>query len=204
MPAVLALDAAPAVTLVAVVVIIAVLVAYLVAVILQLRRISAGLDVVAGSVGELVSKTEPVGQVVHTINGQLDAGVDLLEGLLVRKAGLEDAVGLVDGLYPGAAAAGFRQFKGSATARPPRIGETYTRGTLTLARLGREAPIATANPAGPAIRNASASSSASRRLYGDPRKGVHRSPAIGVGAPVQYAPDEDVGGPRKHLPSRES
>ena len=36
------------------------------------------------------------------INEQLDAGVDLLEGLLVKKAGLMDAVGLVDGLYPGA------------------------------------------------------------------------------------------------------
>ena len=44
------------------------------------------------------------------INANLDAGVDLLEGLLVKKAGLEDAVGLIDGLYPGAAPDGLRNF----------------------------------------------------------------------------------------------
>ena len=40
------------------------------------------------------------------------------------------------------AATGFRNFPDSATTRAPRIGEVYTKGTLTLARLGREAPIA--------------------------------------------------------------
>ena len=59
---------------------------------------------------------------------------------------MEDAVGLVDGLYPGAAAAGFRNFPESRDVTPPRISEVYTRGTLTLARLGREAPIAVASP----------------------------------------------------------
>ena len=59
---------------------------------------------------------------------QLDAGVDLLEGLLVKKAGLDDAVGLIDGLYPGAAAAGLRNFPESSELTPPRIGEVYTRG----------------------------------------------------------------------------
>ena len=73
---------------------------------------------------------------------------DLLEGLLVKKAGLTDAVGLVDGLYPGAAAAGFRNFPESTEIKAPRIGEVYTKGTLTLGRLGREAPIAAGNPAG--------------------------------------------------------
>ena len=89
-----------------------------------------------------------------TINEHLDAAVDALEGLLVKKAGMEDAVGLVDGLYPGAAAAGFRNFAESREVTPPRISEVYTRGTLTLARLGREAPIAVASPAGgPVLRN---------------------------------------------------
>ena len=102
-----------------------------------------------GHVGEIVQKSAPVNDVVTSINAQLDAGVDLLEGLLVKKAGLTDAVGLVEGLYPGAAAAGFRNFPESTTITAPRIGEVYTRGTLTLARLGREAPIAAGNPAGP-------------------------------------------------------
>ncbi len=116
--------------------------------IVQLRKITAGLDEVIAGVGEIVEKSAPVNDVVTTINEQLDAGVDLLEGLLVKKAGMTDAVGLVDGLYAGAAAAGFRNFPESATIKAPRIGEVYTRGTLTLARLGREAPIAAGNPAG--------------------------------------------------------
>src|SRR4029079_19583556 len=105
-----------------------------------------------------VEKTAPVGEVVRAINADLDAGVDMLEGLLVKKAGLEDAVGLVDGLYPGAAAAGLRNFPHSPRIVAPRIGEVYTKGTLTLARLGREAPIAMANPAGPALRDSQYSS----------------------------------------------
>ena len=84
------------------------LVVYLVSTIWPLRTITDGLDEVIANVTEIVEKSAPVNEVVTTINGQLDAGVDLLEGLLVKKAGLVDAVGLVDGLYPGAAAAGFR------------------------------------------------------------------------------------------------
>ena len=120
-------------------------------------------------VGEIVQKSAPVNDVVTTINEQLDAGVDLLEGLLVKKAGLTDAVGLVEGLYAGAAAAGFRNFPESTTIKAPRIGEVYTKGTLTLARLGREAPIAAGNPAGPALRDVERGSLAARRAVpGDP------------------------------------
>ena len=124
------------------------LVYYLVSTIVQLRRITAGLDEVIAGVGEIVEKSAPVNDVVTAINEHLDAGVDLLEGLLVKKAGLSDAVGLVDGLYPGAAAAGLRNFPESTEIEAPRIAEVYTKGTLTLARLGREAPIAAASPAG--------------------------------------------------------
>ena len=76
---------------------------------------------------------------------------------------MDDAVGLVDGLYPGAAAAGFRNFPESTTIKAPRIGEVYTEGTLTLARLGREAPIAAASPAGTVLRNVEGGSLAARR-----------------------------------------
>ena len=82
---------------------------------------------------------------------------------------MTDAVGLVEGLYPGAAAAGFRNFPESTTVKAPRIGEVYTQGTLTLARLGREAPIAAASPDGPALRNVEGGSLAARAaLSGDP------------------------------------
>ena len=83
------------VTIVAVVLIVLALVFYLVSTILQLRKITAGLDGVIANVGEILGKTAPVNDVVNDINGNLDAGVDLLEGMLVQKAGLADAVGLV-------------------------------------------------------------------------------------------------------------
>jgi hypothetical protein len=144
--------------------------------------------------------------VVTAINEQLDAGVDLLEGLLVKKAGLADAVGLVDGLYPGAAAAGFRSIPESTTVKAPRIGEVYTKGTLTLARLGREAPVALGNPAGFPLRNVEGGSLAARLLYPDVRQThpdeLPRSPVIGADAPVQYEQRDDIGAPRKRLPVR--
>ena len=149
------------------------------------------------SVGEIVEKSAPVNDVVDDINANLDAAVGALEGLLVKKAGMVDALGLVDGLYPGAAAQGFRDFPESREITPPRIGEVYTRGTLTLARLGREAPIAAANPAGPVLRDPAYGSAAARTLYPEARPS--RSPVIGTGAPEQYEQREDIGQPRKRL-----
>jgi hypothetical protein len=200
----LAFAAAGAVTIVATALIVAALVFYLVSVILQLRKITSGLDKAIAGVGEIVQKSAPVNDVVTTINQQLDAGVDLLEGLLVKKAGLLDAVGLVEGLYAGSAAAGLRNFPESSTITAPRIGEVYTRGTLTLARLGREAPIAVGNPAGPALRDVERGSLAARLLYPEVRQSrppsLPRSPIIGADAPVQYEQREDIGAPRKRLP----
>jgi hypothetical protein len=200
------MPAAGAVLIVAVVLIVLALVYYLVSTILALRKITDGLDEVIASVGEIVEKSAPVNGVVTAINEQLDAGVDLLEGMLVRKAGMDDALGLVDGLYPGAAAAGFRNFPDSATLTPPRIGEVYTKGTLTLARLGREAPIAMANPDGPVLRNVEGGSLAARLLYPEGRQqrpeNLPRSPVIGSDAPVQYEQREDIGQPRKQRPAR--
>jgi len=206
MTPVLAFAAAGALTILAAVLIVGALVYYLVSVIAALRKITAGLGEVIVGVGEIVQKTAPVNDVVRTINEQLDAGVELLEGLLVKKAGLTDALGLVDGMYAGAAAAGFRSFPESGTTRAPRIGEIYTRGALTLARLGREAPIAAGNPAGPALRYVEQGSLAARQLYPEIRQtmptSLARSPVIGTDAPVQYEQREDIGAPRKRLPGR--
>jgi hypothetical protein len=203
---VLAIPAAGAVLIVIVVLIVLALVYYLVSTIFALRAITNGLDEVIASVGEILEKSAPVNDVVNNINGQLDAGVDLLEGLLVKKAGIEDAVGLIDGLYPGAAAAGLRNFPESTSVEAPRISEVYTKGTLTLARLGREAPIAMANPAGPVLRNVEGGSLAARLLYPDFRQtgpeALPRSPVIGTDAPVQYEQRDDIGAPRKRLPAR--
>lgn len=184
------MPAAGVVMIIAVVLIVATLVVYLVLTILALRRIHANLDDAITGVTGIIEKTAPVADVVGSINQHLDAGVDLLEGLLVKKAGLEDAVGLVDGLYPGARADGFRNFPESRDVRPPRISEVYTKGTLTLARLGREAPIAAASPHGPALRNPAYGSSSARALYpgGRPNRPepMPRSPVIGTDSPEQY------------------
>src|SRR5215218_3608042 len=124
------MPAAGVVLIIAVALIVLALVYYLVATIVALRRITSGLDEAIAGVGGIVEKSAPVEAVVKDINANLDAGVDLLEGLLVKKAGLVDAVGLVEGLYPGAAAAGLRDFPESREVVPPRIGEIYTKGTL--------------------------------------------------------------------------
>jgi hypothetical protein len=198
--------AAGVVMIIAVLLIVLALVFYLVSTIVALRRITAGLDEVITGVTGIVEKSAPVNDVVAAINQQLDAGVDLLEGLLVKKAGMSDAVGLVDGLYAGAARAGFRNFPESSTIKAPRIGEVYTKGTLTLARLGREAPIAAASPDGPALRNVEGGSLAARELYPEVRQTrpekLPRSPVIGTDAPDQYERRDDIGAPRKRLPSR--
>jgi hypothetical protein len=198
------MPAAGVVMIVAVVLIVLALVFYLVSTILALQKITTGLDDAIGGVVEIIEKSAPVNEVVTDINANLDAGVDLLEGLLVKKAGLSDAVGLVDGLYPGAAADGLRNFPESKTIRAPRISEVYTRGTLTLARLGREAPIAASSPNGPALRNPSYGSLAARSLYPDGRQtrpqAMPRSPVIGTDSPVQYVPSESPG-VRKRMPA---
>jgi len=191
------MPAAGVAMLIAVLLIILALVYYLVSTIVALQKITKGLDDAIAGVGEIIQKTEPVNGVVETINANLDAGVDLLEGLLVKKAGMADAVGLVDGLYPGAAAEGLRNFPDSKTTRAPRISEVYTRGTLTLARLGREAPIAAASPDGPALRNPAYGSLAARLLYPEIRQqrpsNLPRSPIIGTDSPSQYEPSETPG-----------
>jgi hypothetical protein len=169
----------------AVVLIVLALVFFLVSTILALRKIVAGLDETITAVVEIIDKSAPVEAVVADINQNLDAAVDALEGLLVKKAGMPDAVGLVEGLYPGASAAGFRNFPESTSVKAPRISEVYTKGTLTLARLGREAPIAAASPAGgPVLRDVQYGSLAARQLYPGARPG--RSPIVGTDSPVQY------------------
>src|SRR3954452_12991906 len=107
------MPAAGVVLILAVVIVVLALVYYLVATIFALRQINKGLDEAIDAVGDMITKTVPLEEVVGTINQNLDVAVDALEGLLVKKAGLEEAVGLIDGIYPGAAAAGLRNFEES-------------------------------------------------------------------------------------------
>jgi hypothetical protein len=191
------MPAAGVVLILAVVLIVAALAYHLIPTIFALRQITNGLDEAIKGVGELIEKSAPVNAVVNDINANLDAAVDALEGLLVKKAGLSDSVGLIDGLYPGSAKEGLRNFPDSKTIVPPRISEVYTKGTLTLARLGREAPIAAASPDGPALRNPARGSNSARVLYPEVRQTrpevMPRSPVIGTDSPTQYEPAETPG-----------
>src|SRR4051812_50187780 len=119
------MPAAGVVLVLTVVAIVLVLVFFLVSTIVALRQITSGLDTAIASVVEIIEKSKPVEEVVGTINQHLDAGVDLLEGLLVKKAGLRDAVGLVDGLYPGAAAAGLRHLPPDPENKSPPLPQAY-------------------------------------------------------------------------------
>jgi len=129
------MEPAAVVTLIAVVLVILALVVYLVAVILELRKITNGLDAVTDSVGGIVSKSKPVNGVVESINKDLSAGTDLLEGLLEKKAGKDDAAGLVESVFPGAGAAMLE--RQGRTGEVKNIDAVYTRGAVQLARLGR-------------------------------------------------------------------
>jgi hypothetical protein len=197
------MPAAGVVLIIAVVLIVGALAVYLLPTIAALMQITKGLNEAITGVGELIEKSAPVNPVVEDINTNLDAAVDALEGLLVKKAGLPDAMGLINGLYPGAAAEGLRNFAESKTITPPRISEVYTRGTLTLARLGREAPIAAASPEGPVLRHVARSELATRELYPDLRQSrpqtLPRSPVIGTDSPVQYE-EALTPGVRAHMP----
>lgn len=189
------MQAAAVVTILAVVVVVAVLVIYLVAVILELRKISGGLDVVVGRVGEIVRKSAPVNDIVADLNNNLDRGRDLLEYLLDKKAGVEDAAGLVESVFPGAGAAVLERH-GRRGQQVRNIDVVYTRGADQLARLGRESPLG-APMSGAALRDAASSSAAARTIYHRPYpdRARPRSPTIGTGAPVQYSPDERAGQP---------
>jgi hypothetical protein len=165
--------------------IIAALAIYLIATILELFKINAGLDVVLGKVGEIVAKSAPVNGVVDAINGTLAAGRDLLEGLLLKKAG-PDSAGLVESLFPGEGAK-FLQRVGR-TGKVVNTGVVYTRGVGILASLGRGAPIGAGHVKGPAVRDPQYSTTAASMLY--PRPGGARarpkSPVVGSNSPRQY------------------
>jgi hypothetical protein len=165
--------------------IIAALAIYLIATIIQLFKINAGLDVVLVKVGEIVAKSAPVNGVLDAINSNLVAGRDLLENLLLKKAG-PDAAGLVESLFPGEGAK-FLQRVGR-TGKVVNTGAVYTRGVGILASLGRGAPIGAAHVKGPAVRDPKYSTTAASMLY--PRPGGARarpkSPVVGSDSPRQY------------------
>lgn len=192
------MDPAVAVMILLIILIIAALAVYLLATILELRKITAGLDVVIGGVGEIVAKSAPVNGVVDAINTNLVIGRDLLENLLLKKAG-PDSAGLVESLFPGEGANFLRRV--GKSGKVINVGTVYTRGVGILASLGRGAPIGAAHAKGPAVRDPQYATTAASLLYPAPadRRGttsqrIGASPVVGSG----YGPP---GGPTSYEPA---
>ena len=120
---------------------------------------------------------------------------------------MTDAVGLVEGLYPGAAAQGFRAFPESTDVRraPDRRGLHGGHADAGAAR-ARGAD-RRAQPAGRgAAQHRRAAAWPRGMLYPSVRheapERLPQSPVIGTGAPEQYERREDIGQPRKRLPAK--
>jgi hypothetical protein len=118
-----------AILILLVTVVILALAVYLIATIVELRKITGELDAVLDGVSEIVSKTAPVNGVLDAINVTLVAGRTLLEGLALKKTG-PDAAGLVESCFPGEG----QRFLQRTNQRGPvvAIGEEYPRGAATL------------------------------------------------------------------------
>jgi hypothetical protein len=127
-----------------IVLIVLMLAVYLIATIVELLKINAGLDQVLDKVGEIATKTAPVNGVLDAVNATLVAGRNLLEGLFYQKAG-PDAAGLVESAFPGEGPRFLQRVGKSGTVVP--IGEDYPRGAAILNSLLGVAPAAPAAPA---------------------------------------------------------
>jgi hypothetical protein len=171
-----------AIIILLVAVIIAELAIYLIATILQLFKINAGLAVVLPVVGGIIVKTAPVNPVVDDINKNLVITRDALENLMLKKAG-PDSAGLVESLFPGEGAKFLRRVNRSG--KVVNVGTVYTRGVGILASLGRGAPIGAAHAKGAAVRDAQYSTTEVAKLYPappdrrDPTKNIPKAPVIG-------------------------
>jgi hypothetical protein len=171
-----------AIIILLVAVIIATLAIFLIATILQLFKINAGLSVVLPLVGQIVAKTNPVNPVVDDINAQLVVTRDALENLMLKKAG-PDSAGLVESLFPGEGAKFLRRV--GRSGKVVNVGTVYTRGVGILAGLGRGAPIGAAHTKGAAVRDPKYSTTEVAKLYPaparrrDPSQTIPKSPTIG-------------------------
>ena len=125
-------------------------------------------------------KSAPVNDVVTTINEQLDAGVDLLEGLLVKKAGMTRRRRPRRRPVPGAAAAGFRNFPESTDDQ----GAAHRRGLHE-----RHAHARTARPGGADRRREPGGSRAAGRRARKPRgaAAVPGDPPDEAGVPAEVS-----------------
>jgi len=171
-----------AIIILEVAVIIGALALFLIATILQLFKINAGLSVVLPLVGQIVAKTGPVNPVVDDINVQLVQTRDALENLMLKKAG-PDSAGLVESLFPGEGAKFLKRV--GRSGKVVNVGTVYTRGVGILAGLGRGAPIGAAHAKGAAVRDPQYSTTEVAKLYPapparrDPTKNIPKSPTIG-------------------------
>jgi hypothetical protein len=179
-----------AIIILVIVLIVLALAVYLIATIVELLKINAGLDGVLVGVAEIATKTAPVNGVLDAINGTLVAGRDLLEGLALKKAG-PDAAGLVESCFPGEGQRFLQRIGRSGAVAP--IGEDYDRGAAILNSLLGAGPPPPAPAAAPAPAPAPAASASAGN--GSPGNGSGgrialrtSSPSAPAGGPPPPAP----------------
>ena len=139
---------------------------------------------------------------VKAINSDLAAGAELLEGLLLKKAGPDDGPGLVESVYPGAGVAMLEREGRPGEVKNIDVVYTPRRRAARAARAARARSAPAARP-GPALRDPAYSSAAARSLYSNPaypKPGMDsrpRSPTIGTEAPAVYGQGGGVGEPAR-------
>jgi len=181
-----------AIIILEVAVIIGALAVFLIATILQLFKINAGLSVVLPLVGQIVAKTGPVNPVVDDINANLVVTRDALENLMLKKGG-PDAAGLVESLFPGEGAKFLKRVNRSG--KVVNVGTVYTRGVGILAGLGRGAPIGAAHTKGAAVRDAQYSTTEVAKLYPAPPDRRNPDLVIPKLRPLRYDPHNPLARP---------
>ena len=194
------------VTILAVVLIVLALVYYLVSTILALRKITAGLDEVIASVGEIVEKSAPVNDVVNDINAQPR-----------RRRRAARGPARPEGRHGGRGRPRRRPLPGRGGGRLPQLprehddhGAAHRRGLHeghAHARAARPRGADRRRPTRRARCCATSRAAASRRASSTPTSArrrpekLPRSPVIGTDAPVQYEQRDDIGAPRKRPPT---
>ncbi len=181
------MDAAALITIIAVILIVLALVVYLVAVIRELRKITAGLDVVIGSVGEILPRPSR-SRASSRRSTPTSRPAPRCSRACSRRRPDPTTARAWSSRCSRAAARRCSERQGRE-GEVKNIDVVYTRGAVQLARLGRDSPLGAGGDAGPALRDPLYSSAAARSLYSNPARPAigarerPRSPTIGSGAP---------------------
>ena len=198
-----------AVTILAVVLIVLALVFYLVSTIVQLRKITAAWTRSSPTSARSSRRPRRSTTSSTTSTGTSTPASTCSRGCSCRRPGWQDAVGLVEGLYPGAAAAGSQELprqhldRGAAHRRGLHQGHAHARAARPRGadRHGQSGRPGAAERRG---RAASRRARCTRTSATRARRSCRGRPSSARDAPVQYEQRDDIGAPRRRLPDSQT